>query len=538
MKKSERDNLIDELIEDSISEADFLRLEAELCVDSTARQEYYRRNALTMLLENVAGQRPTAPELFTSSNSTSAQPNTIFSALAIATCISLLALGAWWFSAPPKDTGGIAKVSPRVGEEEMARGYGVLVGQVAAKWANGQSLANGALLPLDKMMLESGAAQIELFSGVELVVEGKAEFQVLSPMEVALTSGKLRANVPEPAHGFRVQTARGTIVDLGTEFALDVSDAESELHVLQGEIEWQPTGEQVQRILGGQGVRHADGRVNTLVAVSAKFLSTDQLRIQSASDRSSRRKAWEQYVKELRQDDRLVALYQMGVLDRWQRRLPNQAIHAKGMASEGAIVAADRVSGRWSETGAVSFSPTGSRVRLNISGEFGSMTMMCWVRINSLDRWYNSLFLTDGHEQHEPHWQIMDDGRLFFSVKKRDTWDVSKGEEDKHIYYSPPFWDTTLSGQWLMIATVYNIESRHVTHYLNGEQLSREEIPDEYLVPSVRIGNASLGNWGLPERNDPQFSVRNFNGSMDEFALFSAALSPEEIKGHYENGKP
>ena len=61
-----------------------------------------------------------------------------------------------------------------------------------------------------------------------------------------------------------------------------------------------------------------------------------------------------------------------------------------------------------------------------------SLTLLTWVKINSLDRWYNSLFLTDGAKLNQPHWQIMDDGRLFFSVKKREGSDAKKGEKDKH----------------------------------------------------------------------------------------------------------
>ena len=77
-----------------------------------------------------------------------------------------------------------------------------------------------------------------------------------------------------------------------------------------------------------------------------------------------------------------------------------------------------------------------------------------------------------------------------------------------------------------------------VTHYLNGELLSREAIPEEYLVEPVTIGNASIGNWGDPIRDEPRFAVRNLNGSMDEFALFEAALSADEITELYDHGKP
>jgi hypothetical protein len=127
---------------------------------------------------------------------------------------------------------------------------------------------------------------------------------------------------------------------------------------------------------------------------------------------------------------------------------------------------------------------------------------------------------------------------LFFSVKKRDRIDQSKGQLHKHEFYSPSFWNASLSGQWVMIATVYDVDQRQVTHYLNGTPLSREPVPEGYLVETVKIGAASIGNWDLPIRADTDFAVRNLNGSMDEFVLFSAPLTDEEIADIYLHGKP
>ena len=116
----------------------------------------------------------------------------------------------------------------------------------------------------------------------------------------------------------------------------------------------------------------------------------------------------------------------MSAPQQWSRRLTNRATASP--VGEGAVVGAARDADRWGTAGeALDFSPTGSRVRVVVPGQYGSLTLMTWVKINSLDRWYSSLFLTDGHELHEPHWQIIDDGRLFFSVKKRDNIDRSKG---------------------------------------------------------------------------------------------------------------
>ncbi|MBT6380568.1 MAG: hypothetical protein HOJ89_10150, partial [Opitutales bacterium] len=54
MNINERNPLIDELLDGSISEADFLRLEAELRVNPEARQAYYRRLKLNHALATEA----------------------------------------------------------------------------------------------------------------------------------------------------------------------------------------------------------------------------------------------------------------------------------------------------------------------------------------------------------------------------------------------------------------------------------------------------------------------------------------------------
>jgi anti-sigma factor RsiW len=559
MNANQRSQLIDALLDGNISDADFLRLEAEFSLDAAARQEYYQRLKLTTLLELEATSErsrlePSLSKKSTDVGSSLAQPSTsvvtwrrAFIMMATAALVLLVAMGGLLSSTLFRDNANrnnlvnrgrlIATESP---SEQQAVGFAVLTGQVDSVWPAEAQLADGSLVPQGKLHLQSGVAQFELFSGVSVVVEGEAEFEILSAMEMRVDKGKVSAHVPEPAHGFRILTSEGEVVDLGTDFALNVGAGKSEVHVLEGEVEWHPLSQAMRRLEKGNALRWtADGQGEEIQAHPELFVGATQLLDQMTSARTIRYAAWQNHCESLQQDDRLVALYHMGGTERWSRRLPNLSVAGAEQVREGAIVAATRATDRWGNPdGGLDFSPTGSRVRLSLPGEYRSLTLNCWVKINSLDRWYNSLFLTDGHDLHEPHWQIMDDGRLFFSVKKRDQWNPNKGEKDKHIFYSPPFWNSSLSGQWLMITTVYDVDAQQVTHYLNGEQLSQEAIPSEYLVEQVSIGNASLGNWGSPERDEPRFAVRNLNGSMDEFAIYSAALSAAEVQDLYANGKP
>jgi Concanavalin A-like lectin/glucanases superfamily/FecR protein len=541
MTPEEFRTLVDAALEGAISEADFLRLEAELSIDPRARREYFDSVMLTALLEaEASGQVEQRVNPVRNVGTTNFAWRTAFVAAA-AICASLLVFIAWQSNhrSESKNSAFATESVATAGNEQQSSGFAILSGETECEWGSGKLLALGGIVAPGELHLRNGVAQFELFSGVTLVVEGEAKFSILSPMVVSVASGKVRARVPMPAHGFRMLTGAGEVVDLGTEFAVNVSAEQAEVHVLEGEIEWHPTGLPSRRLTQGEATLVNSQGDASMSSDPQAFIGTEEIQRRIRQSQLIRRDAWIGYCQTLANDDRLIAHYRFISQAATERLLPNLAAAGDALASEGAVVAAAPVQNRWSDlSSALDFSPAGSRVRVHVPGEHHNLSLVCWVRINSLDRWYNSLFLTDGHDQGEPHWQIMDDGRLFFSVKKNDEWDATKGEKDKHIFFSPPFWNASMSGRWLMLATVYNGDKREVMHYLNGEVLSQESIPDDFLVSDIRIGDASLCNWGLPERDQPKFAIRNLNGSMDEFLMYSAPLSTEEIRKLYDASKP
>jgi hypothetical protein len=534
MNKAELNQLIDDAIEGIINESDFLRLEAELSVDQAARQLYYDRMKLDLLLCRESASSESLHTTSVTSESLPALRNKFIAlsiALATAACVAILV----WSGLPNKSIAIHDSVisSPSVAAEPTAEGVAVLSGGSNAVW-NQSDITIGSLLPTGQLHLQSGLAQIELFSGVQMIVEGEAIFTLSSAMDVKLSRGKTRIVVPEAAQGFRLTTNQGEVVDFGTEFAVESNANESLVRVLDGEIEVRPSGGESLKLVSGDAARR-------MTADALTTINHDETSIGPArfldDTLSTKQDAWNDYAATLQSDDRLIVYYRSGMAQSPARSLPNLASNSN--VSSGAIVVAEPSRDRWGDSiGSLDFSHPGSRVRLNVSNNLNAMTLIAWVKINSLDRWYNSLFLTDGHDLHEPHWQIMNDGRLFFSIKKRDQWDTSKGEKDKHVFYSPSFWNAAKSGQWQMIATVYDPTQKQVTHFINGQSISTESIPDEYLVYDIHIGNAALCNWSEPERNDAKFAIRNLNGSLDEFMLFDAALASEQIKEIYENGKP
>ena len=542
MNHEERLLLIDSLIDGSIDEADLLRIEAELIVDPEVRQQYYCRLQLNMLLEREASE---ATSIQTAKTATQHQRMnqyqparwlTILSgALVLAASVLLIIfLNRTDVIPTPRDSESViaAQVEP------SASGFAVLSGQDGAVWS-GSPLVEGDLLPTGELHLKSGRVHIELFSGVQMVIEGDAQFSIDSPMQVTMDRGIARARVPEPAQGFKIKTNNGDVIDLGTEFCVNVANGGADVHVVEGEVELQPRNSDPLRIDAGLSRRLSrSGELVDALSAITKSIGPSEFQDLLREKQKKRFADWIEARRQIVSNPRLIAFYNLQSPASLDNRIENLAGATILPASDGSVVAAIPTTDRWGHSNAaLDFGRVGSRVRLDVPGEHRSLTMHCWIKINSLDRSYNSLFLTDGHEDREPHWQLMDDGRIFFSVKVPRPEGVS--EFVQPVFYSPKIWDASLNGRWIMLAVTYDVDRARVTHYLNGSPISSEPIPNEQIVDSIRIGSASICNWSEPMyRTDPKFVLRNLNGSMDEFALYSDALSADEILQVYRDGCP
>ena len=113
-------------------------------------------------------------------------------------------------------------------------GFAVVASQSRRDWES-PVVSSGDILPQERITC-SGVIRLELFSGVQLVVEGEAKFVIDSPLSVTLNQVQVRAYVPDVAHGFRVVTEAGKIIDYGTEFSVRVDGDTTDVTVLDGEV--------------------------------------------------------------------------------------------------------------------------------------------------------------------------------------------------------------------------------------------------------------------------------------------------------------
>jgi len=120
-------------------------------------------------------------------------------------------------------------------------GRGAEVATVAdtlnARWNNSDRIIrSGVRLSTkdDSLWLREGVATVLFDSGSSVVIEGPAEFEILTADQIQLNYGRLFASVPKQAIGFTVSTAQSKIIDLGTDFGVKAGPDGTELHVIQG----------------------------------------------------------------------------------------------------------------------------------------------------------------------------------------------------------------------------------------------------------------------------------------------------------------
>jgi len=108
-----------------------------------------------------------------------------------------------------------------------------------------------------RLSIRSGLVEVTYASGVRVTLEGPADFTVNDTTSGKLDAGKLVASVPKGAEGFRVDYAKGNVVDLGTEFAMDArNDGAMELGVLDGKVNLNLPGEAPRPLLVNQSIVH------------------------------------------------------------------------------------------------------------------------------------------------------------------------------------------------------------------------------------------------------------------------------------------
>lgn len=438
----------------------------------------------------------------------------------LAACLVLTTVGVWGF--------WLKRTSTRQGATSTA--VAMLTRAVDAHWDPSDDPPRvGSALDPGWLRLEAGMVQVVFYSGARVVIEGPAELRLVSPDEAYCRIGRLLAEVPEPARGFRLTTDSLSVVDLGTSFGVDAAEDRTEVHVFKGKVEVLASTRPKQSLSEAHAVMVQGHDPPRLMAASAgAFHSMFDFQQRSLASEAFRYERWQFTSAQLNQDPSLVVHLDFENLHGPDWTLHNSAANNESVP-EAVIVGCSRAEGRWREKQALEFQTVNDRVRLVVPGEFDSLTLSAWVCVMGLDRKFNSLFMCDGFAPGSIHWLIRNDGVLGITV-------FGEGPGIFQILPSPPVISLDQIGRWLHLAVVLDGPTGQVVQYVNGSPVSRHSL---MLDVPFRLGAAELGNWRARSGPRPAPSlVRNLSGALDEFTLFSRALSDAEVRELHTKGKP
>ena len=461
--------------------------------------------------------------------------------LAAAAAVLLAVGGGWWW----QHRGGVNTVVADGGEfsdEAMiawvpGEHVATLARSVDAEWVEPvHGPTAGTRLAPGWLKLRRGTVQVDFLSGARVVIEGPAEFQLIAENEGFCRFGKVKAHVPDSAHGFKVGSPKVSLVDLGTEFGMDVpADGNPEVHVFEGSVAL--TGPVTRQLWQGESVRVESGALRDLANSATTFPDEQDLTRKADAADLQRHAEWREAADRFAAEPALLAYFRADGGARESRTLPNLAMQRREGSTDATLVGLGWSEGRWPGSRALEFTSPADRMRFHVPGEAAAFTLAAWVRVDSLPNKRCGLLFSSTPRARELQWSLTRGGEQFLAI----------GHD------APPsrVFDSAASGavvtpmdfgRWMHLACTYDSATGAVVYYKDGRAFSTNQFPNKL---AVRLDGMDFGNWAArPDQPDwgwermaaNGYSVRNFVGRLDEFAILARALTETEIQSLYQTG--
>jgi hypothetical protein len=384
----------------------------------------------------------------------------------------------------------------------------------------GSPLVEGTQLRQGVYELLQGLIEIEYRSGAVLVVRAPATFDLVDEACVRLEDGQLAAHVPKEAIGFRIESPGATVIDLGTDFAVQaIKDKESEVHVFNGEVLVD---------LHGEKGRSAD----LLRLVTGKAARVDYLTgMPSGIDLDN-----QQFLRTLREDDSsyedaVLALdpavyYRMEPSGDGTQLADASANGANARIHFGRATTPLWTSGRVGAALALGGPSQGTYAAASEyrQAEGEELSGVAWVFARSRPRWASIA----------KNWAGGDDDRgqfhfgLYDDVGELEVHMVDNQGKEVVVRDEIPL----PLNQWHHVAFVADGEELRL--YRNGVQVASKPYHSLHRDPRIKalaIGTKLNLAGDAPEEHD--FNM--WDGRLDELALFNRALTHEQVQSLFSS---
>jgi hypothetical protein len=415
---------------------------------------------------------------------------------------------------------------------------GVLAETIDAQWRdNAAPMGVGQDLRAGVLSLQRGLAHVRFDSGASVILEGPAQVELLSGNSMSLRQGKIVATVGRDAIGFVVNTPQGKILDLGTEFGIQVDPVgQSQVHVFQGEVILYPTNQDGRMKVSEGDAKSVDqsGKVVDIPLQTAAFVRQDEMSSKLLAQTGNSYYRWKAWVFDIHRDPSLVAHYFYAKDNTRPESLLNAVAAAKGPAGHfggQGRTAPTWVTGRWPEKSAVRFERgknqaiiIGADPTLSVNGP---VTVSTWV-------YYPNKTQMGGHliscrQDYHVNFQFSMFDEHYKYEYQRNQFEFLRFNQKDSGCYSQEFIQKPQT--WYHFVMTYDMGT--VCFYVNGKlfeskpYISRSDAKEtEIIIGALKWDNRYV----LPEGD--------FDGIIDDLMIFNRSLGGDEIQKIYEAGLP
>ncbi len=240
MNPPPQEDRIDRALDGRLSPEELAAFQADVIRDPVLRATYVDRVSLHAQLradrQHLAHLLQSTPPPDHGSSPRSFRLAT-FAALAAAACIALATV--YFFGPRPAVDSTVATI----------------IQAQNTRWG-GSSLPTleNARIGHGTLALVEGIATLRFDSGATVTIEAPTRLEIIDAMRCRLLEGSVTAEVPEPAHGFAVDTPDLKVTDLGTRFGVTAGAAgDSHVFVFEGEVKLdQPGGGATRHLTEGK----------------------------------------------------------------------------------------------------------------------------------------------------------------------------------------------------------------------------------------------------------------------------------------------
>ena len=524
--KLERDarSAIDRLSLAQMSAEEFAALEQRLLHDAEFRRVYVEQAELEAELEHQLRGSP-AVQIPPESWSQRSWP------LLFATALSLLLImgvaNLFWIDSFRQAILGGPVVDYTESSLSGSRPVAIVTQKSETADQGSSTLKVGDRIKPGALRIQQGQMQLELVNGVRLQVIGPAEVHLLSEMEATLVRGQASIVTPPHTPTFYLNGPISAIVSGSSEFVYRVTapDAGS-LDVYHGEVMASILGSRGDTLLNEMVTANQTAKYDgtDLDVADVTFEESDRVLVMPVDDVSLNPTL--HYAKLVQQDEPLVYwrfeeddvegdLIRNHVSDRYLGRLHS---------TEEAGISVDR--------GTLHLGPSKDLryVKLNepIPGlNEGEFTIELWVRAHRL-HWGTFLGVLPVEQK-----QTTQEAHLCLLEYANKTNLVHRPATVRFLYRYPAksfaggmnsfSSNACIPGLWTHIVGVKTHQGTQL--FVNGDQIM---ISDELQFSDDMSYTVVVGQL------DSVRKMRQFEGQMDEIAIYGKALTPEQIRRHYQ----